>query len=56
MKNIGNDPRSLFNGNHFSSIIGERAKRGRRYLVMFMETRDIYIYICTSVSNTHARV
>ena len=24
-------------------IIGERAKRARRYLVMFMETRDIYI-------------
>ena len=22
MKNIGNDPRSLFNGNHFSSVIG----------------------------------
>ena len=38
------------------AIIGERAKRARRYLVMFMETRDIYIYICTSVSNTHARV
>ena len=53
MKNIWKDPRSLFNGNHFSShlgldfhnIIGERAKRARRYLVMFMETRDIYIYI-----------
>ena len=39
-----------------SHIIGERAKRARRYLVMFMETRDIYMYICTSVSNTHARV
>ena len=27
-------------------VIGERAKRARRYLVMFMETRDIlYIYI-----------
>ena len=25
-------------------IIGERAKRARRYLVMFKETRDIYIY------------
>ena len=22
MKNIGNDPRSFFNGNHFSSVIG----------------------------------
>ena len=22
MKKIGNDPRSLFNGNHFSSVIG----------------------------------
>ena len=39
-----------------SRVIGERAKRARRYLVMFMETRDIYIYIRTSVSNTHARV
>ena len=28
-----------------NDIIGERAKRARRYLVMFMETRDIYIYI-----------
>ena len=26
-------------------VIGERAKRARRYLVMFMETRDIYIYM-----------
>ena len=26
-------------------IIGERAKRARRYLVMFMEVRDIYIYV-----------
>ena len=26
-------------------FIGERAKRARRYLVMFMETRDIYIFI-----------
>ena len=39
-----------------SRVIGEQAKRARRYLVMFMETRDIYIYICTSVSNTHVRV
>ena len=27
------------------TIIGERAKRARRYLVMSMESRDIYIYI-----------
>ena len=39
-----------------SRVIGERAKRARCYLVMFMETRDIYMYICRSVSNTHARV
>ena len=26
-------------------LVGERAKRARRYLVMFMETRDIYIYL-----------
>ena len=25
-------------------LIGERAKRARRYLVMFMETRDIISY------------
>ena len=25
-------------------VIGERAKRARRYLVMFMETRDIREY------------
>ena len=37
-------------------MIGERAKQARRYLVMFMEVRDIYIYICASVSNTHVRV
>ena len=37
-------------------LVGERAKRARRYLVMFMEVRDIYMYICTSVSNTHMRV
>ena len=29
----------------FLYIIGERAKRARRYLVMSMESRDIYIYI-----------
>ena len=30
----------------------------RRYLVMFMEVQDIYIYIYirTSVSNTHVRI
>ena len=33
-------------------VIGERAKRARRYLVMFMETRENI----TSVSNTHVRV
>ena len=26
-----------------SRVIGEREKRARRYLVMFMETRDMYI-------------
>ena len=31
-------------------LIGERAKRARRYLVMFMETRDIYIRLITRVS------
>ena len=44
--------RSPCNRSHF--LVGERAKRARRYLVMSMESRDIYIR--TSVSNTHARV
>ena len=43
----------VFNNQPRGIIIGERAKRARRYLVMFMETRDI---LCTSVSNTHERV
>ena len=49
---------SSFGVNHTYVLVGEQAKRARRYLVMFMETRDIYIYmyICTSVSNTHVRV
>ena len=33
-------------------VIGKRAKRVRRYLLMSMESRDIR----TSVSNTHARM
>ena len=37
-------------------VIGERAKRLRCYLVMFMETRDIYMHIRTSVSNKHVCV
>ena len=37
-------------------MIGERAKQARRYLVMFMEVRDIYIYIRASVSNTHVHI
>ena len=43
---------------YFVYLIGERAKRARLYLVRSMEARDIYIYIFirTSVSNTHARV
>ena len=41
MKNIGNDPRSLFNGNHFSSIIGERSEPLSR--VFNDKPRDIYI-------------
>ena len=32
----------VFNNQPRGIIIGERAKRARRYLVMFMETRDIY--------------
>ena len=43
MKNIGNDPRSLFNGNHFSSIyvIGERSEQLSK--VFNDQPRDIYI-------------
>ena len=36
MKNIGNDPRSFFNGNHFSSVIG-------------LVSVYIYIYVRTYV-------
>ena len=53
-KNFKECARSPCNGNHCSSVIGERTKRERRYLVMFMEVRDIYMR--TSVSNTHVRV
>ena len=36
---------SLYAPNNLNIIlIGERAKRARRYLVMSMESRDIYIY------------
>ena len=37
MKNIGNDPRSLFNGNHFSSIYTRKMVpiTGRAFLVFF---------------------
>ena len=35
-------------------IIGERAKRARRYLVMFMETRDIYIYLIVTIINGYS--
>ena len=55
MTHCGYSSASGFNHIH-EEILGERAKRARHYLVMFMETRDIYIYIRTSVSNTHARV
>ena len=39
------------NGNHFypraqaSRVIGERAKRARLDLVMFMETRDVRLFL-----------
>ena len=33
----------MYFGLAFQKLIGERAKRARRYLVMFMETRDIYM-------------
>ena len=61
MKNIGNDHRSLFNGNHFSSknkictyyilyIIGERSEPLSR--VFNDQPRDIYIDgVCTYVQN-----
>ena len=66
MKNIWNDPRSLFNGNHFSSypraqasmVIGERSEPLSR--VFNDQPRGIYIYMVESVrtyvSNTHAHV
>ena len=55
MKNIGNDPSSLFNGNHFSSVIGlvsvyvigERSELLSR--VFNDQPRDIYIWWCPYV-------
>ena len=46
MKNIWNDPRSLFNGNHFSSILlaSERSERDTLRSVQ-LRIADIYIYI-----------
>ena len=37
----------------FLYVIGERVKRERRYLVMFMETRDIYINYIPSPLTVH---
>ena len=36
------DARSPICAERSTFLVGERAKRARRYLVMFMETRDIY--------------
>ena len=47
MKNIGNDPRSLFNGNHFSSL---RAK------LEFGEIRACILYVCTDTAIYIARL
>ena len=50
MKNIGNDPRSIFNGNQFSSyIIGERSKPpsdklGGEICIATRELVCIYLY------------
>ena len=56
MKNIGNDPRSLFNGNHFSRL----KNHCLREYVPFPRAGHIYIYMVESVrtyvSNTHAHV
>ena len=38
--NVG--PKVFYPRAQASRVIGERAKRARRYLVMFMEARDIY--------------
>ena len=42
LKTKRNDLARPVMGTIFIVIIGERAKRERRYLVMFMKTRDIY--------------
>ena len=47
MKNIGNDPRSLFNGNHFSSWRASEASETLSGL--FNRESDICIYYSTYV-------
>ena len=37
-------------------LIGERAKRARRYLVMLMETRDIYIQVKKKAFKINAKM
>ena len=44
MKNIGNDPPARFLMGTILLVIGKRAKRARRHLLMSMESRDIYIF------------
>ena len=67
MKNIWNDPRSLFNGNHFSSrnvrtyghhhIIGERAKQARHSQVCSIENRGfIYIQVKKKAFKINAKI
>ena len=52
-KNTRNELARLVMGTIF--LVGERAKRARRYLVMFMETRDIlYIYVRLFLIPMHA--
>ena len=60
MKNIGNDPRSLFNGNHFSSLLSRRKRAIARITYAgdkagFSQIRS-HIYVSVMVQNAHAEL
>ena len=45
MKNIWNDPRSLFNGNHFSSIIGFVGIYTRKIVPITGRARSFLVFL-----------
>ena len=59
MKNIGNDPRSLFNGNHFSSLCSYYNPRAKLEFgeitacILYVRSDTIYIYIARLIIEHH---